>query len=158
MKKRLLDSPGVIKTMLRDMNDDGKDDLLVTSQGDESITVFYQRATLVFEAEQLLRFSPVYGTSWFDLLDYDGDGDLDIATVHGDKADESFVHKPYHGMRIHINEGTSGIRESFFSHFIGLPGWLPQILTGMGIWFSPCFRHSRIIQSSQTCFLPILRT
>lgn len=120
MKQVLLDRPGVIKTMVRDMNDDGKDDLLVlTSQGDEGIMVLYQTAPLVFKAEQLLRFSPVYGTSWFDLLDYDGDGDLDIVTVHGDNADESFVHKPYHGMRIHINEGTSGFRESFFFPFNG---------------------------------------
>lgn len=119
-KKVLLERPGTIRTKVNDMNDDGKDDLLVlTSQGDEGITIMYQTAPLEFEAEQVLRFSPVYGTSWFDLMDYDADGDLDIVTVHGDNADKSYEEKPYHGMRIHINEGAAGFRETFFYPFNG---------------------------------------
>ncbi len=116
MERRvLLEQPGCIRVMDRDMNGDGKTDLVVlTAQGDEGILILYQEEPLVFRAEKVLRFSPVYGSSWFDLLDYEGDGDLDIITVNGDNADKSYVHKPYHGFRIHLNNGLNKFEEAYF--------------------------------------------
>ena len=114
-KRILLNQPGAIRVIGKDMNGDSQTDLVVlTAQGDEGITIFYQEQPLQFRAERVLRFSPVYGTSWFDLLDYDGDGDLDIITVNGDNADKSYVHKPYHGLRIHLNDGSNNFEEVFF--------------------------------------------
>lgn len=114
-KKVLLNLPGTIRTIAKDLNGDGKTDLMaLTSQGQESIVVFYQQQDLKFRKETLLRFSPVYGSSWFELIDFDGDGDDDIITVHGDNADKSYVHKPYHGLRIHINNGKNEFNEAYF--------------------------------------------
>lgn len=114
-QKILLNQPGTIRVVSRDMDNDGKEDLVaLTSQGDESITILYQKDNLSFEADKVLRFSPVYGSSWFEIIDYDGDGDLDIITVHGDNADKSYVQKPYHGMRIHLNDGFNVFEEQFF--------------------------------------------
>jgi hypothetical protein len=114
-KEILLNKPGSIRTLARDMNSDDKPDLVVlTSQGDESITILYQENNLKFRAEQVLRFSPVLGSSWFDLVDYDNDGDQDIITVHGDNADKTYVAKPYHGLRIHINDGRNNFTEKYF--------------------------------------------
>jgi len=114
-KQVLLNQPGTIRVLAKDMNKDGRDDLVVlTSQGDESITFLYQEDSLKFRAEKVIRFSPVYGTSWFELIDYDGDGYDDIITVNGDNADKSYIHKPYHGMRIHINDGTNNFEEKYF--------------------------------------------
>lgn len=114
-KSVLLPQPGVIRILARDMDQDGKDDMVVmTSQGNESITILYQKENLRFSAEQVLRFSPVYGSSWFELVDYNGDGHDDIVTVNGDNADKSYVHKPYHGMRIHINDGQNNFEEKYF--------------------------------------------
>ena len=114
-KKTLLPQPGTIRTLARDINRDGKMDLIaLTSQGDETITILYQQEDLVFSAVKALRFSPVYGSSWFDILDYDGDGHLDIVTVNGDNADKSYVQKPYHGLRIHLNDGQNNFKESYF--------------------------------------------
>ncbi len=114
-KRILLNQPGAIRTIARDMNGDNLDDLVVLSaQGDEGITIFYQGESLSFEAEKVLRFSPVYGTSWFDLIDYEGDGDLDIITANGDNADKSYVQKPYHGFRIFLNNGDNEYAEAFF--------------------------------------------
>lgn len=120
-KKQLLyNLPGTIRVIAEDMNSDGKDDLVVlTAQGDEGITILYQGEDLEFEASRVIRFSPVYGSSWFELFDYDDDGDKDIVTVHGDNADKSFVVKPYHGLRIHINQGNNIFEESFFFPFNG---------------------------------------
>jgi len=119
-KRILLQQPGAIRTLARDMNGDGRDDLLVlTSQGDESITILYQKDGLEFEPEKVIRFSPLYGTSWFDTMDYDGDGDLDLVTANGDNADKSFINKPYHGMRIYINDGDAKFHEAYFFPFYG---------------------------------------
>ena len=119
-KKILLNQPGAIRVIARDANADGKTDLIVlTAQGDEGITIFYQEASLQFRAEKVLRFNPVYGTSWFDLLDYDNDGDEDLITVHGDNADKSYVHKPYHGLRIHLNDGNNNFEEAYFYPMYG---------------------------------------
>lgn len=114
-KKVLLQQPGAIRTLVRDMDADGKADILVlTGQGDEGVTILYQEENLGFRPEKVLRFSPVYGTSWFEVLDYDGDGDFDIITVNGDNADKTFVPKPYHGLRIHLNDGQGNFNEAYF--------------------------------------------
>ncbi|HKJ48182.1 MAG TPA: VCBS repeat-containing protein, partial [Christiangramia sp.] len=115
LNKTLLNKPGTIRTLIRDMNNDGKDDIIaLTSQGDENITIMYQNESMEFNREKVIRFSPIYGSSWFELMDYDQDGDLDIATVHGDNADKTPILKPYHGLRIHINDGDNNFKESFF--------------------------------------------
>ncbi|WP_430966852.1 FG-GAP repeat domain-containing protein [Spongiimicrobium sp. 2-473A-2-J] len=114
-KTVLLQQPGAIRVIAKDMDQDGLEDLVVlTSQGDESITILYQQEDLQFKAQKVIRFSPVYGSSWFELVDFDGDGDDDMITVHGDNADKSYVHKPYHGMRIHINTGENVFEERYF--------------------------------------------
>ena len=115
VEKVLLGQPGVIRVMPKDMNKDGKDDLVVlTSQGDEGISILYQKDNLHFEVDRVIRFPPIYGSSWFELIDYDNDGDEDLITVHGDNADETYVMKPYHGMRIHLNDGANNFEEAYF--------------------------------------------
>ncbi len=119
-KKVLLNRPGAVRTVVRDMDRNGKDDIIVlTAQGDEGISILYQFENLDFKEEQVIRFSPLYGSSWFEMLDYDGDGDQDIITVHGDNGDKTPVLKPYHGLRIHLNDGSNQFSEAFFYAFYG---------------------------------------
>ena len=114
-KKVLLFQPGTIRSVARDMDKDGKLDIVaITSQGDESITILYQKDDLTFRSDKAIRFSPIYGSSWFEILDYDGDGDDDIITVNGDNADKTYIQKPYHGLRIHLNDGNNKFTETFF--------------------------------------------
>lgn len=114
-KTVLLGQPGCNRIIAKDMDRDGKLDLIVqTAQGDEGITIFYQQDNLNFRAEKVIRVSPLYGSSWFELIDYDGDGYDDIVTVNGDNADNSIVLKPYHGLRVYINDGKNHFKESYF--------------------------------------------
>ncbi len=114
-RRVLLAQPGVIQVVVRDMNGDDKQDIVALfSQGDESITIFFQENDLNFRTEKVIRFSPVYGSSWFELIDFDKDGDDDIITVHGDNADKTYIPKPYHGMRLHINDGNNHFKEKYF--------------------------------------------
>ena len=114
-KKVLINQPGVIRLVVKDMNGDGKKDIIaLVSQGDESITILYQENDLNFRMEKVIRFSPIYGSSWFELIDFDNDGDDDIVTVNGDNADKTYTPKPYHGMRLHINDGNNRFVEAYF--------------------------------------------
>ncbi|HEA28415.1 MAG TPA: hypothetical protein ENH91_00210 [Leeuwenhoekiella sp.] len=114
-KTILLGQPGNNRVIAKDMNRDGKLDLIVqTAQADEGITILYQENNLEFTAEKVIRVSPLYGSSWFELVDYDGDGYDDIITVNGDNADNSRVLKPYHGLRIYINDAGNHFEETYF--------------------------------------------
>ena len=105
----------MIRSVIKDMNGDGKKDIVALfSQGDENITIYYQLEDLKFRMDKVIRFSPIYGSSWFELIDYDHDGDDDIITVHGDNADQTYIPKPYHGLRLHINDGNNQFEEKYF--------------------------------------------
>jgi len=114
-KTELLPYAGTIKVELHDMNADGLKDLVVlVSQGNEGAYILFQGNDLTFAARQILRLNPLYGSSDLDLIDYDGDGDMDIVTAHGDNADYSPILKPYHGMRLFLNDGNNNFEEAFF--------------------------------------------
>lgn len=117
----LLPLPGAIKCYIKDMDGDGKKDIVAMfSQGDESVYIFYQKDNLKFKAKRVLRFPPDYGTTDMTLVDYNHDGLMDIVTVHGDNADYSQILKAYHGIRININQGDGVFKEQFFYPIYGV--------------------------------------
>jgi hypothetical protein len=107
--------PGTRKTIITDFNEDGMPDILaLITQGDEQIALFTNRGNFRFSFRILLRFPPVYGSSFFDLHDFNHDGKDDILYTNGDNADYSMVLKPYHGVRIFLNDGKNQFQESLF--------------------------------------------
>lgn len=117
----LLPLAGAIKCYIKDMNGDGKKDIVAMfSQGDESVWIFYQQDNFKFKAKRVLRFPPNYGTTDMVLVDYNHDGLTDIVTVHGDNADYSNILKAYHGIRLHINQGNDVFKEKFFYPIYGV--------------------------------------
>jgi len=116
----LLPLPGAIKMEVMDMNQDGKKDIVVlTTQGKEGIYILYQENNLQFRLEQVFQLGPEYGSSWFQLIDYNGDEHLDIVMVNGDNADLSIFLKPYHGLRLLINNGNNKFTEAWFYPIYG---------------------------------------
>lgn len=102
----LVPSPGAL--CLRDSDIDGDnltEKLVLFAQGDERLVAIKEMGGSDQQISTLIRFSPLSGVSWFEMADVDGDGDQDIITVHGDNADKTYVQKPYHGIRIHSNDG-----------------------------------------------------
>lgn len=107
--------PGTRKTIIKDFNGDGLNDVLaLITQGDEQIVLFTNTGNFKFRVEVLLRFSPVYGSSYFDLFDFNKDGKPDILYTNGDNADYSPTFKPYHGVRIFLNDGRNKFDEHWF--------------------------------------------
>lgn len=107
--------PGARKVIVRDFNDDGRPDILTLfTQGDEQISLLTNAGNFNFRITTLLRFNPVTGSSYFEVADFNGDGQLDILYTNGDNADYSIVLKPYHGVHIFLNDGKNQFKESWF--------------------------------------------
>ena len=107
--------PGTRKTIVRDINGDGLQDILaLVTQGDEHIALFTNRGNFRFAYQVLLKFSPVNGSSYFELCDMNKDGNPDILYTNGDNADYSTILKPYHGVRLFLNDGWNHFEESWF--------------------------------------------
>jgi hypothetical protein len=66
-----------------------------------------------------VRFPLVYGSNYFELLDFNGDGALDILYTNGDNVDYSFSLKKYHEVRVFINDGHNNFTEKWFFPMYG---------------------------------------
>ncbi len=111
----LRSEPGAIKTYLEDVNGDGLTDVwALFTQGDEGISLFINKGNGKFEHQQILRFPPIYGSTWFEFADFNNDGLKDIVYTCGDNADYSMVLKPYHGVYIYLNQGNNHFTQKYF--------------------------------------------
>lgn len=107
--------PGAIRAYVDDYNHDGRPDLWVLfAQGDEGIFLFTNQGNGRFTQQTLLRFPPSYGSSYFELDDFNKDGYPDILYTCGDNADFSPVLKPYHGIYIFLNDGHNRFTQRYF--------------------------------------------
>jgi hypothetical protein len=132
-KHVLRDQPGATKVYLRDMNGNGRLDVIsLFGQGDEGIFIFWNQGNGRFVEEPLIRFPPSYGSSYFDLFDYNGNGHLDIIYTAGDNADYDPILKPYHGIRIFENDGHNRFKEVFFYPMHGAYMAVPHDFDGDG--------------------------
>lgn len=121
-QRHVLDaSPGAIRFEIRDMNGDGAADIVALfAQADERIMLFTNDGKGNFSAPRVLaRFPPIYGSMYFTLADFNGDGKPDIVYVNGDNFDYSRVLKPYHGVRILENDGQNNFTERYFYPIYG---------------------------------------
>ncbi len=111
---------GSSKVLTNDFDKDGLLDLAVlTAQGDEHISIFFNKGQGHFEEKQVLRFPPVYGSCDIQLVDFDQNGTMDILCTNGDNADFSPVLKPYHGIRLYLNDGNDNFTQAWFYPYYG---------------------------------------
>lgn len=112
-------APGATRVYADDLDGNGYQDLVVLfAQGDEGVSIFYNTAG-DFREEKVLRFHPLYGCNDLQFLDFDGDGYKDLIITNGDNADYSNVLKPYHGVRVYLNDGHHKFEEKYFFPFYG---------------------------------------
>jgi FG-GAP-like repeat len=111
---------GTRKIEIADFNGDKKPDIMVLmAQANEEITIFYNQGKGKFKEKTVLRFPPVYGVSYFELADFNKDGFQDILLTNGDNWDYSAIEKPYHGIRIYLNDGKDNFKEAYFYPLFG---------------------------------------
>lgn len=145
----LQNKPGATKAYIRDLNGNGRQDIIALfGQGDEGIFIYHNQGNGNFVEEPVLRFPPSYGSSFFDLVDFNDDGHMDIIYTAGDNADYDPITKPYHGIRIFINDGRNRFEEAFFYPLPGAYKAIPADFDGDGdldiaaISFFPDFENA----------------
>jgi FG-GAP-like repeat len=106
---------GAIKAYVRDYNHDGLPDLFVLfAQGEEGVFLYTNRGGGRFDQKEILQFPPSYGSSYFEMDDFNKDGFPDIVYTCGDNADFSVELKPYHGVYIFLNDGNWNFKQQYF--------------------------------------------
>jgi hypothetical protein len=114
-RTNLIDRPGAIKSEIIDMDADGKNDVVsLFAQGDEAVYISYNQGDGVFLTKKVLNFPPTYGSTYFTIIDYNNDGYGDIIHTSGDNGDYPSIPKPYHGIRIFLNDGHNCFEEKIF--------------------------------------------
>jgi hypothetical protein len=115
VKRSIREVPGACQAVAGDFNADGWPDLMVLfAHANEGVWLFLNDQKGGFAERNVLRFPPVYGSTSFQLVDVNKDGQLDIVYTCGDNSDYSKVLKPYHGMYIYLNQGDFRYKQAYF--------------------------------------------
>jgi hypothetical protein len=112
--------PGAIHVIPAELNGDNQLDLVaLISQQSETVVAYINTGNFTFKAEPIYTAPhPNWGSSGIELVDFDGDKDLDVLLAHGDTFDDAII-KPYHGIQWLENKGTY----PFVAHHLAdLPG------------------------------------
>ncbi len=104
---RIDSRPGPVHVPIVDLDGDGRPDIVaLVSQEFESVIAFLNNGGGSFTPKTLFEaHNPAWGASGLQVVDLDGDGDLDILVTNGDTFD-NFVLKPYHGIGWLENQGN----------------------------------------------------
>lgn len=109
------DKPGCLKTIITYNTKTKSPDIwALFAQGDEGIFFYANDGKGNFTEKKVLGFPPSYGSSSFDLVDFNGDGFKDIIYTCGDNGDFSQILKPYHGVYIYLNDGKDNFIQKYF--------------------------------------------
>ena len=99
---------GSIQLVPVDLNRDGRMDFVtLLAQEHETVLAYINNGNGEFSFEQKVIYAaphPNWGSSGFELVDLDKDGDVDVLLTHGDTFDDGIV-KPYHGIQWLENKG-----------------------------------------------------
>ncbi|KAA0993682.1 FG-GAP repeat domain-containing protein [Dyadobacter aurulentus] len=119
-KRVLNERPGAITAIIKDANGDKLPDIYVLmAQADEGILLYENQGQGQFKEKRLLTFSPLNGSQYMELADFNKDGFDDIIYVCGDNADKTPILKDYHGVYIYLNDGKSNFKQAYFYQLNG---------------------------------------
>jgi len=114
-QSNISDQTGAVQAVAGDFNHDGWTDFMVLfGRGNEGLWMFLNDHKGGFTAKNLLRFPPVYGSTSFQLVDMDHDGQPDLVYTCGYNFRDSRIMKPYHGVYIFKNMGNWNFQQKWF--------------------------------------------
>jgi hypothetical protein len=106
------DRHGGIHVPVVDLNHDGKPDFVaLISQEHEAIVAFLNQGNGKFEKKTIYTAPhPAWGSSGIQLVDLNGDGNIDVLYTNGDVMDPPYLLKPYHSIQWLENQGEYPFR------------------------------------------------
>ena len=117
IRSALFEDDGSVRAEIIDYNHDGLLDIIaLKANADEGIDVYINKGKEDFERNRILRFLPTYGSTHFSLIDFEGDGGIDILYSNGDNGDYTPVLKPYHGIHLFSQNGEEYEEKFFIPH------------------------------------------
>ena len=98
---------GALDVIPADLDGDGRMDFVaLIAQQHETVVAFLNRGGGTFETRPIFTApTPAWGSTGIDLVDFDGDGDLDVLMTNGATLEDATV-KPWHGVRWLENRGS----------------------------------------------------
>lgn len=104
--------PGFIATHIQDFDRDGRPDIMaLRGQTKEGVEIYFNRGGTNFQFTSALQFPPTFGTAAWQVIDFDGDGELDLLIASGDNGDYPSKPKAYHGLRLYKGNGRGRFME-----------------------------------------------
>jgi hypothetical protein len=158
-EKKLNALPGARKTVVSDLDGDGRLDVLaLMTQAKEGVFAYFNQGDGKFSEKKWLEFHPAFGSSDFEFLDMNGDGHLDLVIVNGDNADLSPIEKPYHGVRVFLNDGKFNFSENYFFPMNGASGLVVADFDGNGrLDIAAISYFPKVVDGSRRNFIILLQ-
>ncbi|HAY45517.1 MAG TPA: hypothetical protein DCY55_04460 [Gammaproteobacteria bacterium] len=121
----LIGRPGAVKAVIHDFNGDQHPDIAVLlSHAQEGFYILTNNGENEFESTTIFETHPSYGHTYFELQDFNQDGQMDFLVVNGDNVDSDPYNtlKNFQGIRIYLNQGDLQFEEAYFYPMYGAFG------------------------------------
>lgn len=140
LRETILDElAGYISSVIADINEDGKPDIVtLIAQGNQHIVIYLNEGNEKFSRHVVIKNPPSYGGNSIKVKDFDGDGHLDLALVSGDNMGGNYVGnlspslRPRHGLRIYRNQGNLNFTEEYYYQMHGVTRAVDEDFDGDG--------------------------
>ena len=118
----LLEEAGAVRAEIYDFDRDGLPDILaLMANAREGMFLFRNRGKGQFALEVVFQSPSTYGHTYFELADFNHDGQMDFLVVNGDNLDADPYNNPknYHGIRVYLNRGNGQFEHAYFYPMYG---------------------------------------
>lgn len=111
----LTDHTGATRVAAHDFNGDGNLDVAVLfSQDLEMLIILLNDGKGNFTGQTVFQQPPVFGHTYFELVDFNRDGRMDLLVCNGDNGEYESPTKRYHGIRLWLNRGGLEFEQAWF--------------------------------------------